>query len=308
LAERADVEIVTVVTQPDRRAGRGQRLAVTPVKAAALARGLPVETPTRLRSFAGELLGRGAELAVVASYGRIVPPELLDALPLWLNVHPSLLPLYRGATPIPAAIRDGRDATAVTIIAMDAGMDTGDIVRQSGPIRIDPAMNAGELHDALAELGAALLMRTIDDLTGAEMTRVPQREWAARLGLSEAEIAASATRPFGRDDRLLGSFAAAHGARATVDFVRSLAPKPGALLAAAARLPEPLIVLRAHVEPEAGEGASAAPGEAAVIAGSLRLKPAGPGWVVLDEIVPPGRRPMAAEAYLRGRGKVPESA
>lgn len=99
--------MVAVVTQPDRRAGRGHQLAPTPVKSAALALGLPVLTPEKLRPFGTELARRGAQRCVVASYGRIIPQVLLDAVPLWLNIHPSLLPLYRGATRFRARFATG---------------------------------------------------------------------------------------------------------------------------------------------------------------------------------------------------------
>lgn len=277
LAARADVEIVAVVTQPDRPAGRGHKLAPTPVKAAAAARGLPVRTPTRLRAFAVELRALSPELAVVASYGRIVPQELLDVVPLWLNVHPSLLPEYRGATPIQSAIREGRAQTGVTIIAMDAGMDTGDIVMQTAPIPIGPTETYGELHDRLAEIAAELLGRAVDAFAGGRLSRRPQDHARATL-----------TRPLAKSDRLLLPYAREHGAQAVVDLVRALAPRPGAVLEDGTV--GPLIVQRAH--------AAAAPPPNAVTV------PAGDGaWVVADVVVPPGKRPMAAADFVRGHAR-----
>jgi methionyl-tRNA formyltransferase len=274
LAGRPEVEIVAVVTQPDRPAGRGQRLAPSPVKTAALAHDLPVLAPTALRAFAFELAALQPGLAVVASYGRIVPQPLLDAVPLWLNVHPSLLPRYRGATPIQSALRDGCSETGVTIIAMDAGMDTGDVVAQTAPIPIGAQETYGELHDRLADAGASLLGRALDAHADGTLARTKQDDARATV-----------TRPLAKSDRLLVPYAREHGARAVVDLVRSLAPKPGALLVDE-RLGA-LVIQRAHAE-------TARPQHAVALAA------ADGGWVVADVVVPPGRRAMAGADFLRG--------
>lgn len=274
LATRAGDELVAVVTQPDRPAGRGHKLTPTPVKAAAAAHGATVLAPSALRAFAGELRAFAPDLCVVASYGRIVPQALLDAVPLWLNVHPSLLPLYRGATPIQSALRDGCTQTGVTIIAMDAGMDTGDIVVQTPPLAIGDDETYGELHDRLALVAADLLARAVDAYAGGTLTRMPQD--GAR---------ATVTRPLAKADRLLAPYAREHGAKACVDLVRSLAPRPGALLEHEAF--GPLVVQRAHVQtarPEHGVALAASDG----------------AWLVADVVIPPGKRPMPAVDFLRG--------
>ena len=129
LAARTD--LIAVVTQPDRPAGRGHKLVPTPVREAAEALGIAVLTPEKLRPAIDELRALNGDLFVVASYGKILPQAVLDLAPRGaFNVHPSLLPLYRGATPLQSAIRDGRSETGTSIIAMDAGMDTGDVVLQ----------------------------------------------------------------------------------------------------------------------------------------------------------------------------------
>src|SRR5262249_41369528 len=148
--------------------------------------------PTKLRAFAAELRALEPAAAVVASYGRIVPQELLDAVPLWLNVHPSLLPRYRGATPIQSALRDGCASTGVSVIAMDAGMDTGDIVAQTPPLPIGPDETYGELHDRLALAGAALLGGALDDRAAGRLERRRQDDALATV-----------TRPLVKADRLL---------------------------------------------------------------------------------------------------------
>jgi methionyl-tRNA formyltransferase len=299
LAARASV---TVVTQPDRPAGRGQHLAPTAVTSAALALGLPVLTPTRLRAFAADVRAAAPDRCVVASYGRIVPQELLDAAPLWLNVHPSALPLYRGATPLQSVIRDGCRATAVSIIAMDAGMDTGDLLAQTAPLAIGPEETYGELHDRLAQVGAALLDETLAADARGTLVRTPQRERAAAAGIDDAAIARTVTRPWTKADTVLPADASA---RALVDRIRALAPKPGAQLPAlvphddAPPLP-PLKILRAHAVAALPDGARSENGSVVVVRGFIFLR-ASDGWVAVDELVPAGKAAMAMAAYANGR-------
>jgi methionyl-tRNA formyltransferase len=148
VAEKTDC--YGVVTQPDRPAGRGQKLQPTPIKAAALERGLRVFEPTSLKAFARELPGEHFDLFALASYGKILPQAILDIPEQGsLNVHPSLLPQYRGATPIQSALLNGDAFTGVSIMRMDAGMDTGDLVSQE-PVLINLDDDYGTLHDRLA--------------------------------------------------------------------------------------------------------------------------------------------------------------
>jgi methionyl-tRNA formyltransferase len=275
---------VAVITQPDRPAGRGHKLAPTPVKAAALRLGLPVSEPLRLRPFAAELAALGADLVVVASYGRILPQMILD-LPrsgIAFNVHPSLLPLYRGATPLQSAIRDGRSQTGITIMAMDAGMDTGDILVQEATA-LGRDETYGDLHDRLARRGAELLVEAIDRLAAGTLERTPQ----ARLGIAPDEIAATLTRPIGKDDMIVNWAWPAHR---IVDTVRALAPQPSARAVLAG---EPAKILAARV---------AADGERGVTADDGFVEPAGDGrGVVVLRLTPPNRGPMSGAAFARAR-------
>ncbi len=249
------------------------------MKHAAEARGLRVYTPTRLKPFADEARAAGAEAFVVASYGKIVPQTLLDAVPIAFNVHPSLLPLYRGATPLQSAIRDGRLETGVTIIAMDAGMDTGEVLLQERT-PIGPEETYGELHDRLAARGAELVVEALDRYANESLERKPQSAVARELGFSEEEVAATATRPLRKGDLMIDW---SQPARRIVDTVRSLSPAPAARTEGAG---ERLKVLRAHV---------AADEE---VAGTFCC--AGDGrMVVLDLVVPPGRAPMPGDVYAR---------
>ena len=167
---------IAVVTQPDRPKGRNLKLQPSPVKALAVRLGLPVLQPARARneSFVQELRALQPDLIVVAAYGQILPPTILE-LPRFgcLNVHTSLLPKYRGASPIQSAILNDESETGVTIMKMDAGLDTGDILTQQ-PTPIAPTDDAETLHDRLASLGADLLIRTIPDYIAGKIAPRPQ--------------------------------------------------------------------------------------------------------------------------------------
>ena len=175
LAE-AGHELLAVVTQPDREQGRGRKLLPPPVKSAALARGLRVLQPERLRDEAAleSLRTLGAELHVVVAYGKILSREAL-AIPArgTLNVHASLLPRYRGAAPIAWAIVNGESETGVTTMLLDEGMDTGPILlRRSTPI--GPEETAGRLEERLAGMGASLLLETLEGLQRGDLAPTPQ--------------------------------------------------------------------------------------------------------------------------------------
>jgi methionyl-tRNA formyltransferase len=294
------------ITQPDRPAGRGKKLASTPVKVAALAADVPVLTPERLRDFRPQLQAYQPDVCIVASYGRIVPQALLDAVPLWLNLHPSALPLYRGATPIQSVIRDGRTTTAISVIAMDAGMDTGDILVQTAALPIAADETYGALHDRLAQLGGELVMDVLRDLEAGRLTRTPQTVWAERVGISSEEIAATLTRPIARSDGDLLQRAAELGAGDLVRLVRSLHPTPGAFL------DDPLTgrlkILRAHVAlaaPVTGERVPA--GTLVANRGFLSLAGADGTWLDVDELVAPGGKSLTMQAYANGHpGSGPE--
>jgi methionyl-tRNA formyltransferase len=163
LLDEAGFEVVAAVTQPDRPKGRALKLQPSPVKELALLAHVPVLQPERARNedFLQQLRGLAPELIAVAAFGQILPQAVLDLPRLGcLNVHTSLLPKYRGAGPIQWAIINGETETGVTIMKMDAGLDTGGILSQERT-PIAPEDNADTLHDRLAEMGAALLVRTI---------------------------------------------------------------------------------------------------------------------------------------------------
>jgi methionyl-tRNA formyltransferase len=181
-------------SQPPRPAGRGQRLQPSPVQALAEARGIAVRYPTSLRDPAAqaEFTALRADAAVVAAYGLILPPAILPAPRLGcLNVHASLLPRWRGAAPIQRAILDGDPETGVTIMQMDAGLDTGAILLHRA-VAITPATTAGGLTDQLAALGGELIIAALDRLAAGELRPRPQPEtgitYAKKLSREEAQL------------------------------------------------------------------------------------------------------------------------
>ncbi len=185
-----------VIAQPDRPTGRGLKTVMTPVKARALELGLPVETPERCRR--PEVIERlkelDADLFVVAAYGQILPQALLD-VPRHgcINIHGSLLPAYRGAAPVQHAIWNGDRFSGVTLMRMDAGMDTGDIIAME-TCAIAPDETAGELYDRLADMGGQLLAAHLATLASGNYVATPQDHAAAtmapKIQPSDAEIPA----------------------------------------------------------------------------------------------------------------------
>jgi methionyl-tRNA formyltransferase len=189
-----EFEIVAVVTQPDQPKGRGLKLQPPAVKEIALRENLPVFQPARARdeNFIQQLRELQPELIAVAAYGQILPQSILD-LPRFgcLNVHTSLLPKYRGAAPIQRAILEGERETGVTIMKMDAGLDTGAILSQEKtPIREDD--NSQTLHDRLAQIGAELLVKTIPDYVAGKIEPRPQPtedvSYAPKIKKSDGQI------------------------------------------------------------------------------------------------------------------------
>ena len=187
-------QLLGVYTQPDRPAGRGKKLQASPVKRLAEAAGLPVYQPPSLKEYAAqqELAGLGADVLVVVAYGLILPRAVLDAPRLGcLNVHASLLPRWRGAAPIQRAIEAGDRETGITIMQMDEGLDTGDMLASAScPIGMDTT--AASLHRELGALGAPLLLQVLDDLPGHQRRALKQDEdranYAHKILKQEAEI------------------------------------------------------------------------------------------------------------------------
>ncbi len=273
-------QVVGVVTQPDRPAGRGQRLTPPPVKVLAEQLGLPVFQPQRLREpQAVEQLRRwNPDLIVVAAYGQILRPEVLN-LPPWgcLNIHASLLPRWRGASPIQYAILHGDAESGVTIMKMDEGLDTGPILSQRAlPLASDETDES--LSQKLAALGATLLLETLPHYLRGELVPHPQ----SQEGVTYAPL-------LKKEDGLLDF---SKPAQELERRVRAFHSWPGAWFLLEDR---PLKVLRARVI----EGEQGTPGARYRWHGWPAMGTA-QGLLILEEVQPAGKRPMSGKAFLAG--------
>ncbi|MFQ5348136.1 MAG: methionyl-tRNA formyltransferase [Rhodothalassiaceae bacterium] len=270
-------EVVAVYTRPPRPAGRGQTLRKSAVHRVAEARGLPVRTPASLRDAATQAAFAALDLdaAVVAAYGLILPQAILEAPRLGcLNIHASLLPRWRGAAPIQRAILAGDRETGITIMQMDAGLDTGPILLQEA-VQIGPRETAGALHDRLAALGGRLVVMALEGLATGRLAPQPQ----PADGITHAPKIAPAER---RIDW--------HAPAAEIDRrVRAFAPLPGAWTA---WREERLVILSG--QPVAGAGA---PGT--VLDERLTIA-CGEGAFRIAALKRAGRRALPAAAFLRG--------
>ena len=269
-----------VVTQPDKPAGRGQRLQPPPVKERALAAGIAVLQPPRLRDpgWPARLAEIGADVAVVVAFGQILPKAVLDVPRRGsINVHASILPRYRGAAPIAWAIIRGETETGITTFQMDPGMDTGDVLL-SETTAIGASETAGELSARLSQIGARVMIRTLDELDG--LTPRPQDHAHATM----------APRLKKED----GWLRLAEPARDLVNRVRGCNPWPGAaVMTPTGRL----LIWRAAAVPHPSD---AAPGTLVVSGPGATCLATGQGMFLPIEVQPENRKAMAWEDFLRG--------
>lgn len=275
-----EYNLVGVVTQPDRPAGRGKLLTAPPVKELASEAGIPVMQPERLRrpeAFA-QLTAWQPELIVVAAFGQILKQNVLDLAKFGcINVHASLLPRWRGAAPIQAAILHGDSQTGVTIMKMDAGIDTGDMLAQE-PVKIDPQENSASLTNRLAEVGKTLLLQTLPSYLACSIQAIKQDE-------SLATYAPMIKKEDGNLDF-------SEPAEVLQRKVRAFNPWPGTTFIWDG---QPLKVLRATVSPSALLREHQR--------GIMDGKPAvgtSQGALILEEVQPAGKKPMAGKVFLNG--------
>ena len=278
--------IVAVFTRPDQPRGRGRHIAASPVKETALAAHLPLSQPATLRGGAAldELRSARADLLVVVAYGLILPEALLDAPRLGsVNIHASLLPRWRGAAPIQRAVLAGDTHTGITLMQMQAALDAGPILLQRS-IRIGAADTSGDLHEALAQLGARTLLEGLDALAAGTLHAIPQPQegvsYAAKIGKSEAIIDW-------------------HRSAVQLDRqVRAFNPWPMAetrfegdqLRVISARLPEAL-----KTDP------AAIPGTVVAVLDDAVVVKCGEGSLALTQVQRAGRRVLAAREFVLGR-------
>ena len=289
ILEQPGLRVAAVVTQPDRAKGRSLSVQPSPAKELAILRNLPVLQPEKARDehFIAGLEKLAPDLILVAAYGHILPPAILQ-LPRFgcLNVHMSLLPKYRGAAPIQWALLNGDAVTGVTIMKMDAGMDTGDILAQtSTPIL--PADDAQTLHDRLACLGAELLVGTIPEYVAGRIQPRPQ----------PADGVSHAPKIKKEDGRIDWS----QSARAIGNRVRAFTPWPGAFTFFSAE-PRKLLLKLWKVEVAEGSGD---PGT--VVASGKRgvLVACGQAALRILELQIEGGRRMSAQEFLAGHSFQP---
>ncbi|MGH2348674.1 MAG: methionyl-tRNA formyltransferase [bacterium] len=274
--------VLAVVTQPDRPKGRGRQVAAPPVAEAARALGIPVLQPARLKSpdVVAQLALLAPDVLVTVAYGRIIPREILTLPPLGgINLHPSLLPKYRGASPIPRAIEAGETVTGVTIMYQSEALDAGDIILQR-EVPIDPADTALTLEEKLARVGADALVDALALIAADQAPRRPQDHDAATY--------------VGKLTKEDGRIEWARPAAALANFVRAMDPWPSAYTTHRGRL---LKIWKAEDRSDGG-GATGTitelrPGEGFMVA-------TGGGGLLVTIVQPEGRRRMTADEYARG--------
>ena len=276
-------EVLAVITQPDKPKGRGKKLAFSPVKEYALAHGLAVLQPERVKApeFVEELRKYNAELIAVTAFGQILPEEILN-MPEYccINVHGSLLPKYRGAAPMQRAIIDGETVTGITTMFMAKGMDTGDMLLKT-EVEIAPEDNFETLHDKMAAAGASLLLETIAGLESGMIQRIPQKE-------EDATYAPMI-------DKETGHISWEKGGQEIINLMRGLTPGPGAYTLYEG---EPLKLFRA--EAENGAFPDAEFGEIVEVTKQAFAVKCGDGVLWVRELQARGGKRMSADAYLRG--------
>lgn len=273
--------VVAVVTAPDEARGRGQHVSPTPVKSAALAAGIPVLQPRALRDarFVDDLRAFDADLFVVVAF-RILPAEVFT-LPRHgsFNLHASLLPKYRGAAPINWALINGDAESGVSTFFLKERVDTGTVILQER-IPVPAEMTAGELHDALMELGAAVVLRTVDAIDAGTV----------ELRDQDDSLATPAPKIF----RETCAIDWTPGAAAVHNFIRGLSPHPGAWTLLDGRV---LKIYRTLISDSCGAGCE--PGTVRVTASSLSVATRD-AWLEILELKPEGKRAMTAAEFLRG--------
>ncbi len=275
-------DITAVVTQPDRPKGRGNAMGVSPVKEAAMKAGICVLQPEHARdaSFTDEISKLLPDVCVVAAYGQILPPDILD-IPRYgcVNIHASLLPRYRGASPIQWAIINGDEESGITTMLMDAGMDTGDILEQKS-IKLNPEETGESLEERLSRLGAELILSTLKGLE--EGTLIPRPQDASK---------ATVVRKI---DKSMGDLNLKDDASRLERLIRGLIPWPGASIMCGGKR---LKIWSADAKPSddtapAGTVLKASNGELLVQTGR--------GALAVKELQLEGKKKMDTASFLRG--------
>ncbi|MCQ1528063.1 methionyl-tRNA formyltransferase [Lutispora saccharofermentans] len=276
-------DICSVVAQPDRPKGRGNKLAAPPVKAAALEMGLEVHQPQKIKSpeFVKFLTDIKPDIIIVVAFGQILSKEILD-IPAFgcINVHASLLPKLRGAAPINWSIINGDEATGITTMYMDIGLDTGDMLARK-EVRIGKDTNAKELHDELSIVGAEVLLKTIDDILSGCSIRTKQNH-------EEATYAPILTKDMGKIDW-------SWDCKKIYDLIRGTYPWPGAF----SYYDDKMFKIYAS-KPVDAERLNTAWGKIVEVNKDSIVISCGKGFLSISEIQFENQKRMKVEDYLRG--------
>lgn len=293
-ADGSRATVVAAYSQPDRPAGRGLAVKAPPVKAVALEHGIPVHQPLNFKADAEveALRALSPDYLLVAAYGLILPQRVLD-IPrkVALNVHTSLLPRYRGAAPIQRAVMNGDARTGVSIMAMDAGLDTGPVILQRAA-PIGPSDTAGTMHDALAKLGGALLVEALEGLEAGTLSPHPQDSGGATYAakLEKADGAVDFSR----------------GLLAVDALIRGVTPRPGAFAVLEREGEKPVRTVLASGSPLPGDvPAGSHPGDILGLSGGKLAVCCADGLYGAISLKPAGKSEMDAAAFANGylRGK-----
>ena len=275
--------VVGVVTQTDKPKGRGYELTPPPVKVYALEKNIPVYQPKTLRTEEFDVLLHeiDPDMIIVVAFGKILPENVINYPKFGcINVHGSLLPKYRGAAPMQRAIIDGEAVTGITTMYMDVGLDTGDMIYKEDFV-IEEDYNFEDVHDGLAELGASLLLKTVNDIRDGKAPREKQNE--AEMTYAQKIEKADCLIDFGKS------------AKEVHDLIRGLSPIPLSFT----HTPDGklLKVLKARVSPldKGGEV-----GEVISLEGGITVK-CGEGAIELLRVLPEGKGRMDASDFIRGR-------
>lgn len=274
--------IAAVIIPPERPAGRGLRIKASPLKVLARERGLPLLQPgePRQENYVAALREQRPDLVLVTDYGHILPAAVLEIPPSGcLNVHPSLLPRYRGAAPIQRALMDGVEKTGVSLMLLDEGMDTGPVICQR-EAAVGGEDDAGILRERLASLAARMVIEELPRYLAGEAVPRPQDERTATYAppIAKGEYEIDWSRP----------------AADIHNLVRALAPRPGAFTTLRGKR---IKILRARL---ADRDANLAPGEMAALDGETFVAGCADGAISLELVQPEGRKAMTAGEFLRG--------
>lgn len=276
-------EVAAVVTQPDRPRGRGKELQMTPVKVQALAYGIPVYQPEKVKdpAFVEILRNLQPEVIVVIAFGQILSRDILDLPPYGcINIHASLLPKYRGAAPIQWAVIDGEKETGVTTMMMDVGLDTGDMLEKT-VIPLDPKETGGSLFDKLSQAGGPLILSTLEKLKAGTAVRTPQTD-------EDSTYAKMLTKSLGQIDWSMETAAIER-------LIRGLNPWPSAYTFVHGKT---LKIWDADVLKESSDGA--APGQIIRTDPHSLIVAAGEALLSIRELQLEGKKRMDVETFLRG--------